>query len=267
MLQTVFGPNAPSIRRRLAQLGAQYGIDFMWEGKTGNSRDAHKLILLAMEQDAAAAAGSQQNGSTHSSPSLEEIPNGTTNGAAITTNGAATATDGAAISTNEAAITTSNDTPNNHSNTLPNNHPPNPPTPPPTLLHRTTTALYTTTFTTPSDISSPTTLSTLACTLGLFPTATDALAYLSDTTNPTAGRRVDAASRAARAVGVTAVPSYVVQGRWQVGGMQGEGVWRGVLEGVRGAVLEGDRIGDGDGDGDGDGRFMVEEGEAGRGSA
>ncbi|KAK4031156.1 DSBA-like thioredoxin domain-containing protein, partial [Parachaetomium inaequale] len=55
-LRAIYGPSTPSMLARLDRLGAQYGIDFKWEGKTGNSRDAHKLILLAMEQDAAAAA-------------------------------------------------------------------------------------------------------------------------------------------------------------------------------------------------------------------
>ncbi|EAQ85143.1 predicted protein [Chaetomium globosum CBS 148.51] len=74
VLQTVFGPNTPSIRRRLTQLGAQYDIDFKWEGKTGNSRDAHKLILLAMERDAAAAAASQNGSTTHEPPSPSSPP-------------------------------------------------------------------------------------------------------------------------------------------------------------------------------------------------
>ncbi|SPQ23164.1 073a6314-5033-465a-90f3-a3f0e47616a9 [Thermothielavioides terrestris] len=46
------------------------------------------------------------------------------------------------------------------------------------------------------------------------------------------GRLVDASSARARQIGVTAVPSYVVQGRWQVGGMQREGVWLGLFETV-----------------------------------
>ncbi|KAK4105196.1 DSBA oxidoreductase, partial [Parathielavia hyrcaniae] len=54
-LQAMYGPNTPAVLERLARFGAQYGIDFRWDGKSGNSRDAHKLVLLAMERDAAAA--------------------------------------------------------------------------------------------------------------------------------------------------------------------------------------------------------------------
>ncbi|AEO58841.1 hypothetical protein MYCTH_2035523, partial [Thermothelomyces thermophilus ATCC 42464] len=55
ILEHIFGPRALSIRSRIDQLGERYGISFRWEGRSGNTRDAHKLILLAMERDAAAA--------------------------------------------------------------------------------------------------------------------------------------------------------------------------------------------------------------------
>ncbi|KAK4154352.1 DSBA-like thioredoxin domain-containing protein [Chaetomidium leptoderma] len=42
-LRAAFGARAPVMLERLDLLGTQYGIDFRWEGKTGNSRDAHKL--------------------------------------------------------------------------------------------------------------------------------------------------------------------------------------------------------------------------------
>ncbi|KAK0709717.1 DSBA-like thioredoxin domain-containing protein [Lasiosphaeria miniovina] len=55
-ISAVLGPRAGPIFERIAATGAEYGINFRWEGLTGNSRDSHKLILLAAEQDAAAAA-------------------------------------------------------------------------------------------------------------------------------------------------------------------------------------------------------------------
>lgn len=46
--------------------------------------------------------------------------------------------------------------------------------------------------------------------------------------------RVDAETvRARRDVGITAVPSYVVNGRYRVGGMQEPGVFTGLFERIR----------------------------------
>ncbi|KAM7207471.1 hypothetical protein V8F20_002157 [Naviculisporaceae sp. PSN 640] len=46
------GPlRAPGVFERLAIAGAQYGIQFRWEGLVGNSADANKLVVLAYEID------------------------------------------------------------------------------------------------------------------------------------------------------------------------------------------------------------------------
>ncbi|AEO64091.1 uncharacterized protein THITE_2019398, partial [Thermothielavioides terrestris NRRL 8126] len=55
LLRAIYGPDAPAMLERFTRLGAEYGIDFRWGGKTGNTRDSHKLILLAMERDEAEA--------------------------------------------------------------------------------------------------------------------------------------------------------------------------------------------------------------------
>ncbi|KAG7286118.1 hypothetical protein NEMBOFW57_008421 [Staphylotrichum longicolle] len=226
-LRAVYGPNAAVMFDRLARLGAQYGIEFKWEGKTGSSRDAHKLMLLAMEKDAAAAAAA----AALSSPLSWTSPNSPPTPEPATT-----------------TTTTTTTTPGTPQPSYKSTH-----------LHRTQTHLYTATFQHGHDISSRAFLARAAVELGLFPTEAAALAYLArddddnnnnetktngaepTTTTSTTTRRapqcaVDAASARARQVGVSAVPSYVVQARWQVGGMQAEEVWMGVFGRVRAAV-------------------------------
>ncbi|KAL2017176.1 hypothetical protein VTK56DRAFT_2545 [Thermocarpiscus australiensis] len=246
---STFGPGAPAIFERLGRLGAEHGITFNWEGKTGNSRDAHRLILLAQDQDTAAAA--------------------------------------AAFSCPPAAESESESEPGKS----PSSPPPPQQTPPKTTtkLDRTTTHLFAAHFEHKADISSRAFLARAAVALDLFATEAAAHAFFdleqeqghddddhhhhnnnsnNDNNNDGEdgedeeepyGAMVDASMARAQAIGVTAVPSYVVQGRWQVGGMQAEGVWLGLFERIRGEEQR--RTGNGRRDGAG-GR---EEGRGGRG--
>ncbi|KAK3333936.1 thioredoxin [Cercophora scortea] len=48
---SMFGlARAPAVFERLQTAGAAHGITFRWEGKTGNTLDSHKLIMLAAAQ-------------------------------------------------------------------------------------------------------------------------------------------------------------------------------------------------------------------------
>jgi predicted DsbA family dithiol-disulfide isomerase len=172
---------------RLARLGALHGIDFRWEGRSGNSRDSHKLILLAMEQDDASSSSS-------SPPS--EPPTSTT----TTTNNNNTA-----MTTNPLVLTYKQ-----------------------TKQERTITHLFASAFEQGQDLSSRAFLAGAAVTLGLVDSREEALAYLEQEADqdqeeheagrprPGPGKRVDESSARARQIGMTAVPSYVVQGRWYV---------------------------------------------------
>ncbi|KAK3905049.1 thioredoxin-like protein [Staphylotrichum tortipilum] len=50
-LVAVYGRQAPAMVSHITALGRQFGVPFNWSGRTGNSRDAHKLILLAAHLD------------------------------------------------------------------------------------------------------------------------------------------------------------------------------------------------------------------------
>ncbi|KAK0742510.1 thioredoxin-like protein [Apiosordaria backusii] len=89
------------------------------------------------------------------------------------------------------------------------------------------TALYRANFELGQDISNRTTLSNLGVDTGLFTSEQDGLAWLeSDALGP----EVDAESQKARTeIGVRAVPSYVVNNKWVVGGMQDRAMWEGLF--------------------------------------
>ncbi|KAK3303477.1 thioredoxin-like protein [Chaetomium strumarium] len=220
ILHAIYGPRAPVMFERLARLGALHGIDFRWEGKSGNSRDSHKLILLAMEQD----DDDTRSSSSPSPPGLE--PTSTT--ATATTTATTTTTNNSTATTNPLLTYKQ------------------------TKQERTIAHLFASAFEQGQDLSSRAFLARAAVTLGLVGSEEEALAYLeqqADEEDPEAGRRqpgsgtgparrglakrVDESSARARQIGMTAVPSYVVQGRWQVGGMQGEDVWLRIFEKVR----------------------------------
>ncbi|KAK4147505.1 uncharacterized protein C8A04DRAFT_24758 [Dichotomopilus funicola] len=288
----VFGTRAPTLLRRLDLLGAQYGITFRWDGKTGNPRDAHKLVLLAMEKDEAEAEGKTAVSSLSSPPlGTQETPH--------------------------------------PEQRRPSSNPLTPSRPPAhhqTHLYATVSYIFRAAFQLGADPSSRDFLAQAAVELGLCASEDDAMAYLSEedseddefyeenttdvmnidvktqavieeeehnhhhhghdhqpnqptiatnrnfppttnqhqnqthtpekqttphttnqnqnptTTTTTKQKKqirrtsiIDTATSRARALGVAAVPSYIVQGRWQVGGMQREEVWMGVFQRVRAA--------------------------------
>ncbi|KAG8529417.1 uncharacterized protein KY384_006054 [Bacidia gigantensis] len=50
-LSTIYGPERiPAVEVRLAQIGQSVGIPFKFGGKTGNTRDSHRLIHMAKEK-------------------------------------------------------------------------------------------------------------------------------------------------------------------------------------------------------------------------
>ncbi|KAK4252453.1 hypothetical protein C7999DRAFT_27191 [Corynascus novoguineensis] len=239
VIQSIFGHNAPSVRRRVNQLGEQYGIKFKWEGKMGNTRDAHKLVLLAMERDAAAAAtGSSSSSASSFSPFAftQTNPSGTQ----PSNDQTATTTTTLIHGTPNCHYNNSSNNSTNNSNRISNIAHYNA-----TLQKMTITRLFALTFQQGADISSRAVLAAAAVDLGLCATEAEALAYLSrgegegregggeEEGKWAPGKVVDESSARARQIGVRAVPSYVVQSRWQVGGMQREDVWMGVFERVR----------------------------------
>ena len=185
----MFGPSAPAIFARLAQLGAAYDVTFAWNGISGNSRDSHRLVLLAQSQDADSAITT--------SPAPDPPTQSQTHPS--TTPHQQTKTSHFLTTLFQSIFT------------VPPNSPPDTP---------------------PSDPSSRAFLAPLAVQTGLFPSLASAHAFLE---SDAFVEDVNTSSAEARqVVGVTAVPTYVVQGRWQVGGMQSEEVWLEVFERVRG---------------------------------
>ncbi|KAK3692632.1 DSBA-like thioredoxin domain-containing protein [Podospora appendiculata] len=158
---------APAVFARLQTAGAAHGITFLWEGRTGNTLDSHKLIMLAREQGKA-------------------------------------------------------------------------------KQDATIAALYRGVFETGKDPSDREFLVATALAVGLAPDEAAVLAWLDgdeaqrmvceSASRPGEAEAAVAAARAARAKGglddITAVPSYVVQGRFRVGGMQEPEVFVGLFERV-----------------------------------
>ncbi|KAK3381355.1 thioredoxin-like protein [Podospora didyma] len=230
-IAAIFGPGARAIFSRLDVAGAEHGIEFRWEGTSGNSRASHRLILLAAERDAAAAAAA-------SSCSL-------TSSASTTTTSAAKCCSSASTTTKPSSISGSNGTSSATGSRIQN-----------AVIE----AIFHGSFTMGEDASSPAFLASVATANGLFLTEAEALGWLSssssspilseiittiNTTGPdtataatekekaelSSAVAVDAESARARLeLGISAVPSYVVQGRYRVGGMQGVDVFLGVFE-------------------------------------
>ncbi|VBB79963.1 Putative protein of unknown function [Podospora comata] len=143
-----------SILTHLDNLASTYNIKFNWEGMTGNSRDSHRLILLA--QSRFQASPSQQN------------------------------------------------------------------------LRRFMSRLYQASFQRGRDISSRQTLAELGVEAGLFGTVDKGLEWLD---SGALGEEVDKeCEKAKREIGVRAVPSYVVNEKYVVGGMQDPVVWMSLFD-------------------------------------
>lgn len=232
-----FGPNAVSVLDRMDRTGASYGLRFNWEGRTGSSRDSHKLILLAAEQDAAASAAATISSfsSTSSSITAPAADNPSSNVAPPNDEMEKN------LSPSPRASCPPIPGPGRYHNRNDTSHQPPSPmeidapnpfsSPNPkmrTLLH----ALLLHALTLGADISSRKTLLVpLALSHGLASSETDLLAQLD---SPELNARVDAEMvRARREVGVMAVPSYVVNGRYRVGGWQEPGVFERLFERIR----------------------------------
>ncbi|KAK1755717.1 thioredoxin-like protein [Echria macrotheca] len=154
-----FGPSAPAVLARMDAAAAPYNIHLTWEGRTGSSRDSHKLILLSSSSSSSSSPQKVQ------SEFIDALFQGNQ-------------TQGKDISDRKGFLI-------------------------PTALEH-----------------------------GLADDEETLLQYLD---SEEADRRVDEeAARARRDVGVAAVPSYVVNGRYRVGGMQEPGVFTGLFERIRG---------------------------------
>lgn len=106
-------------------------------------------------------------------------------------------------------------------------------TPPKTRQESLLTSLFKATLSHGQDVSSRAFLVPLAVAHGLGADAAAVEAYLD---SEAAAERVEREAAAARQVaGVTAVPSYVVNGRYRVGGWQEPGLFGGVFGRIRGA--------------------------------
>jgi predicted DsbA family dithiol-disulfide isomerase len=143
--------------------GRPYDLHFTWEGRTGSSRDSHKLILLSSQTSPQAL--SSPSTTTTQSAFIDSLFNGNL-------------TLGKDISDRKGFLI-------------------------PTALEH-----------------------------GLAEDEETLLKYLD---SEEVDRQIDEeAARARRDVGVAAVPSYVVNGRYRVGGMQEPGVFTGLFERIRG---------------------------------
>jgi predicted DsbA family dithiol-disulfide isomerase len=207
-----FGPSAPDVLDRVQRVGSSHGLTFTWEGRTGSTRDSHKLILLAASQDASS--------SNHTpSPPLSPPPT----------------TSGDSPPLGPCAIPTSHDVdPRPESvdvNPRPAQHDGLTTHPLTSKQNAVTEAILSGALTRNQDISSREFLVPIALAHGLAGTAEDVLRYLD---SEEANARVDAEMARARVeIGVTAVPSVVVNGRYRVGGMQEPGVFGGLFERIR----------------------------------
>ncbi|KAK4229446.1 thioredoxin-like protein [Podospora fimiseda] len=154
LLQKIYSHRSPQILSRLSHLGSLYSIPFSWKGKTGNSINSHRLILL----------------SSSISPSLQsELIN----------------------------------------------------------------TLFKQNFEQGIDISDPAVLAKIGTEFGLFPDQEAGLNWFNDGEENELLERVIKESQESKKRGVKASPSYLINGRWQVGGMQETTIWLGVLENIR----------------------------------
>lgn len=203
-----FGASAPSFISRVAAAGAPYGLTFLWSGRTGSTRDSHKLLLLAGDLDANLPPPSNDH----------PLP-------IATTNYPADPRPESSPSTTFPPATTPWLTPK-------------PSTTPKTRQESLLTSLFAATLSHGQDVSSRAFLVPLAVAHGLAADAAAVEAYLD---SDAAAERVEREAAAARQVaGVTAVPSYVVNGRYRVGGWQEPGVFGGVFGRIRGVDGEGE---------------------------
>ena len=158
------GSRSSAWLERLGHMAAQCGIDLRWDGTAGDSHDSHKLILLAMDHDAASPVPGDPNARQNA-----------------------------------------------------------------TVL-----AVYGGMFERGHDVSERAALVDVAVRLGLAPDAEAVLAWLD---SDEANRRVDAELARPRRLGINGIPSYVVQGRYRVGGMQEPGVFLDLFDRIRAKEL------------------------------
>lgn len=221
-----FGPEAQTFLERVDRAGVPYAINFSWEGRTGSSRDSHKLILLAGDLD--------RHFPPRPASSQRSSPTTTTNLLFTTTT-----TTGPAATAHEGDV-------DPRPETLPSSfRPPSPSSPPvsgggggTTRQEAFINAVFHATLSQGHDVSSRAFLVPLALAHGLAPTADEVEAYLD---SAGACARVEReTARARHEIGVSAVPSYVVNGRFRVGGKQEPEVFLGVFERVRRGRLNGE---------------------------
>ncbi|KAK3941632.1 DSBA-like thioredoxin domain-containing protein [Diplogelasinospora grovesii] len=72
VLNLIYRENTPTVLRKLERAGEDHGIRFRWDGRTGNAADSHKIILLAALQDS--SFSSQCQSPPFSSSSVTPFP-------------------------------------------------------------------------------------------------------------------------------------------------------------------------------------------------
>ncbi|KAK0641150.1 hypothetical protein B0T16DRAFT_515272 [Cercophora newfieldiana] len=216
-----FGPDAPTILERVQRVGAPYGVNFTWEGRTGSSRDSHKLILLAADQDASSSFSTTTTTATSTSSSPSTLP--------LPENDPSPPPGPCARPLPPSVLDPRPETTPSHPHPLATPSPRNP------LLSKQnslTEALLSGALSHNQDISSRSFLIPVALAHGLAASEEEIVRYLD---SEEANARVDAETARARGeIGVAAVPSVVVNGRYRVGGMQEPGVFLGLFERLRG---------------------------------
>jgi predicted DsbA family dithiol-disulfide isomerase len=194
------GPErAATLIKRLTASGEAIGIRFRWEGHTGNTRDSHKLVLLARDKDRdrmdlgssddddTAAAGGSRPGQRQRQHRHDD--QGSAEGVTATTAGSGT------DSVQDAFLA----------------------------------AMYKGAFEDGRDVSDRAFLIETAARVGLAD-EDEVRGWLD---SDVAGRLVDREAARARDMDIQAVPSYVVQGRYRVGGCQEPGVFTSLFDKLR----------------------------------
>jgi predicted DsbA family dithiol-disulfide isomerase len=210
-----FGKAAPAMMERIEKAGSNHGITFSWDGLTGSSRDSHKLMLRAREMDAALAQNPGQPGTaadrwtersivspsssylsagTRTSQWLKELEPGGTRAGAFSSSPTTHAPRGVDSKQSHAAETSRS-----------------------RLQDATMAALYRGHLELGRDVSQRAFLAETAVAVGIARDEAEALALLE---SDELSALVDQEAARAADAGVSAVPSYVVQGRYCVGGCQ-----------------------------------------------
>jgi predicted DsbA family dithiol-disulfide isomerase len=203
-----------------------HGINFVWEGTTGNTRDSHKLILMAKEKDTLLAQ-QRLTGYPSSSQGPRE-PTDTHRTNPVAEEGAASKPRRSSRDRGEVvseASTASSRTMSPLSQTPSNSKPRNS-----SWQNITIAAIFQGAFENGRDVSDRAFLAELAVSTGLVSDRAEATSWMDSSV---ADALVSEGMTRAREIGITAVPSFLIQGKYRVGGYQRPDVFVDLFEEIR----------------------------------